>query len=166
MADIFVWIKRMIYLAIFLTLLLQILPNGTYRKYVKFFAGLVFVITIFNPLMQLFHQDGWEDKILSELVQAEGKREAELDFSYMEEKQKEYYTKNMSDAVEELVLEKAQNLGVEVGEIEVKSGSKDGSIRHILIRAKSLEASESRELKSEIAKLFSLDDSQVEVQED
>ena len=43
MTELLEWVKRMIFLGIFLTILLQVLPNGTYRKYVRFFAGMYFL---------------------------------------------------------------------------------------------------------------------------
>ena len=105
MAEIFEWIKRIIYLAIFLTLILQILPAGSYRKYVKFFAGLVFVITVMGPLTYLFNQENWEDMLMSEVFDREKRRETELDFSYMEERMQELYMKSL-EAMEEEVREK------------------------------------------------------------
>ena len=36
LSDLLAWIRQVIYLLIFLTLLLQILPDGSYRKYVNF----------------------------------------------------------------------------------------------------------------------------------
>ena len=56
MTELLEWVKRMIFLGIFLTILLQVLPNGTYRKYVRFFAGMVFVLTIVSPLFSILGQ--------------------------------------------------------------------------------------------------------------
>ena len=53
MTEMLEWVKRMIFLGIFLTLLLQVLPANAYRKYVRFFAGMVFVVTILNPLFMM-----------------------------------------------------------------------------------------------------------------
>ena len=108
MDEIYEWIKRMIYLTIFLTLLLQILPKGSYRKYVKFFAGLVFVITVLNPLMGILQQENWEEELLNGLLYEESVREGELDFDYMEERQKKYYEKSMGMAVREVAEQAAE----------------------------------------------------------
>ena len=51
MTEMLEWVKRMIFLGIFLTLLLQVLPANAYRKYVRFFAGMVFVVTIFKSII-------------------------------------------------------------------------------------------------------------------
>lgn len=53
MTEMLEWVKQMIFLGIFLTLLLQVLPANAYRKYVRFFAGMVFVVTILNPLFSV-----------------------------------------------------------------------------------------------------------------
>ncbi|MEI3340579.1 MAG: stage III sporulation protein AF [Eubacterium sp.] len=88
MTELLEWVKKMIYLSVFLTLILHILPEGSYRKYVRFFAGLIFIVTVMAPMVQLVHRGSLEEAILSE-ISREKEREVELDFSYMEEIQQE-----------------------------------------------------------------------------
>lgn len=165
MAGIFEWIKRMIYLTIFLTLLLQILPKGSYRKYVKFFAGLVFVITILNPLMGLLQQENWEENLLSGLLMNENVRIGELDFSYMEEKQKEYYEKSIDAAVREAAEQAAANVDVEIVDVEVESSEENGSLKSVTVWTDTSSAILLRDIKERLAEMFSLENNQVEVLE-
>jgi stage III sporulation protein AF len=96
------WIKSMIYLTIFLTLLIQILPGGNYRKYVRFFAGLIFVISILQPLMTLVLQEDWEAVLLENTLSIGEQTSGELDISEAEKVQREAYAKQLGISVEEL----------------------------------------------------------------
>ncbi len=165
MAEIYEWIKRMIYLAIFLTLLLQILPKSSYRKYVKFFAGLVFVITVLNPLMGILQQENWEEGLLNGLLYEESIREGELDFDYMEERQKEYYAESMGIAVREVAEQAADDVGVEIAKVEVKHSKDDGTLQSVTVRVNTSSPVLMRDMKQRLAELLSLNDSQVEVLE-
>ncbi len=165
MAGIFEWIKRMIYLTVFLTLLLQILPAGSYRKYVRFFAGLVFVITILNPLMGFLRQENWEENLLSGLLMNENVRIGELDFSYMEEKQKEYYKKSVDTAVREAAAQAAADVGVEIVDVEVESSDENGALKSVTVWTDTSSEILLRDIKERLAEMFSLESSQVEALE-
>lgn len=85
------WIRQMIYLVIFLTLLLQILPKKSYRSYIKFFAGLIFVVALFQPLISLLGTEDWEETVVSRITELEESMDfgEELDLSEMEDRQQE-----------------------------------------------------------------------------
>jgi stage III sporulation protein AF len=92
----------MIYLMIFLTLLIQILPGGNYRKYVRFFAGLIFVISVLQPLMTRVLQEDWEAVLLENMLSIDEQTSGAFDSSEAEKVQKEAYAKQLGISVEEL----------------------------------------------------------------
>lgn len=101
--DLLSWIKQIIYLLIFLTLLLQILPDGNYRKYVKFFAGLIFVVTLMGPVVSLFAGNDWEDAVTRAVTEAGFWEEAQPpDFDEISETQTEIYEKYASEMAEDM----------------------------------------------------------------
>lgn len=102
LTELLEWIRQIIYLLVFLTLMLQILPNGNFRKYVKFFAGLIFVLTLLNPLISVMGKGEWMDTLLSEAVGEEKQAEKDLDFEKMEQQQTDFYERNASILMEEL----------------------------------------------------------------
>lgn len=102
LTNLMIWIKQIIYLLIFLTLTLQILPDGKFRKYVKFFAGLIFVLTLLNPLISMMGKGDWMDTMLSGVIREEEQAEKQLDFAEMEQRQTEFYERNASILMEEL----------------------------------------------------------------
>ncbi|MCD7921142.1 MAG: stage III sporulation protein AF [Clostridiales bacterium] len=85
------WIRQMIYLAIFLTLLLQILPKKSYRSYVKFFAGLIFVVALMRPLISMIGDGNWEETVISRITEMEESigSDVRIDLSEMKERQQE-----------------------------------------------------------------------------
>jgi len=93
------WIKQMICLVIFLTMVLQILPDQKFVKYIRFFAGLILVISLMNPLISLLREDGWEEEVFSYI---NGQEMTDMDLSGMEEIQAEVYDEYASRLTEDL----------------------------------------------------------------
>lgn len=48
------WMRNLAYTLLFFTAVLQLLPEGDYRKYVKYFLGLLLILTVMGPLLDLF----------------------------------------------------------------------------------------------------------------
>ena len=61
MDIIYGWIKNIICFYIFITVILHLLPKENYRKYVRFFTGMLLVILVMNPVLSLL---GKEELIL------------------------------------------------------------------------------------------------------
>lgn len=103
LTDLFGWVRQIIYLLIFLTMVLQILPDGSYRKYVKFFAGLVFVVTLLGPVVSLFVDGDWENMLLEAVTESGAWEEPEYpDFDEISENGLEIYEKYASEMAEDL----------------------------------------------------------------
>lgn len=54
---IFGWIKDIVFYLILLTMVMHLLPNKQYHKYVKLFAGMLLVIIVISPMTQLLNWD-------------------------------------------------------------------------------------------------------------
>lgn len=103
LADLLGWIKQIIYLPDFSDSGAAILPNGNYRKYVKFFAGMIFVVTLLGPVVSLFIDNDWEG-VIAEAVSEAGAWEASEppDFEEISETQSEIYEKYASEMAEDM----------------------------------------------------------------
>ena len=55
MAEVFSWVRGIVFYMIFVSLLYQLLPGEKYKKYVHVCAGMIFVLVVMTPLLQLFH---------------------------------------------------------------------------------------------------------------
>lgn len=102
LADFLSWIRQMIYLLIFLVLMLQILPSGNYRKYVKFFTGLIFVVALIGPVVSALQNTDLNEMVTNELDRWEVQMDEEPDFRRMEEQRDEYYEKNAQKVMEDI----------------------------------------------------------------
>ena len=133
MTEILSWVRQMICLSVFLVVLLQLLPGGNYRKYVCFFAGLLFVVAVAAPLSRSWDLEQWKQNILKELRQPS----AEADFSGYEAQRQEQYDRQLADAVKQQVEQLAENLGLTCRSVEAivaEDGASLESIRVVLAR--------------------------------
>lgn len=84
------WIKSIVYFSLFLTVLLQLLPNEKYKKYIRFFAGLLMMLLVLKPVFSFFDTDISKDVFSDEFYQ-EQSEEIELDMKELEEGGYYYY---------------------------------------------------------------------------
>ena len=159
------WVKRMIFLGIFLTILLQVLPNGTYRKYVRFFAGMVFVLTIVSPLFSILGQKNWEQTLERELLQEDVLQSGQLDFSYMERQQQAYYEVQTKDAVAQMIEKLGEMNGCPVQQVEVNLSEDDGSILQVKVWTAVTSEQSRQRMQEETAQACGISADQVEVYE-
>ena len=48
------WIRNLAYTLLFFTVVLQLVPEGGYRKYIRYFLGLILIVTVISPVFSLF----------------------------------------------------------------------------------------------------------------
>lgn len=48
------WIRTLVIVSCVLTMLLHVIPDGKYVKYMRFYAGLIFLLLAVQPFLQLF----------------------------------------------------------------------------------------------------------------
>ncbi len=51
------WMKNLAFFFIFMTAVLNCLPDNRYRKYVRFFLGMLVIIILARPLTEFLHLD-------------------------------------------------------------------------------------------------------------
>lgn len=50
MQELFEWIRNITYYLIFVTVVINLLPNKKYEKYIKFFTGMVLILLVLKPV--------------------------------------------------------------------------------------------------------------------
>ena len=105
------WIRTLLYFGLFLTILMQLLPHGKYKKYVRFFAGMIFLILVLGPVFELFSDGDILKSAVEKLEYQQEQETVDMDFSYMEQKQQEYYRKQTLASAEKLIAEEADKEG-------------------------------------------------------
>ncbi|MDE1450541.1 stage III sporulation protein AF, partial [Bacillus licheniformis] len=57
MAVLVLWLKKLILLVLLATFLDLLLPSSAYSKYVKLAMGLIILLALLSPILDLFHKD-------------------------------------------------------------------------------------------------------------
>lgn len=77
------WIQNIAFYLVLVTAVLHAVPDKAYKKYVRFFTGLVLILMIITPVLRLFGTEAeivelheYIDKI--EAVQMETEKEADI----------------------------------------------------------------------------------------
>ena len=51
------WIQNITFYFILVTLVMQMIPNQSYKKYIQFFTGLILVLLLAEPIMNIVGMD-------------------------------------------------------------------------------------------------------------
>ena len=113
------WLKQVIFCICFLEFLYQILPGKKWQKYLKFTGGLVFVLVLFQPVLQVFSLDrkleqaAWKWQIREESVQLQ---EAQKE---LEELQNEQIRQSYCRELERQIQDSTEYCGGKVQRVQV-----------------------------------------------
>ena len=98
------WMKNLAFYLVIVTAVLEVLPGEAYRKYVRFFAGIVLILLILTPLLQVTGSFGtFQTKYRnheSELIRQEIMESRE----YFEEADVFEFLEKETDGVEEIEI--------------------------------------------------------------
>lgn len=102
------WMKNTAFYLVIMTAVQEVLPGNTYKKYVRFFTGLVLILIVLSPVLKW---TGTVDTFRFEYKQQEEKFRAE-----MERQRKAFETENLENSFLKEVGEQVPNF--EEGEEE------------------------------------------------
>ncbi len=112
-------IRGLFILFVLLGLFMYIVPGEHYKKYIRFFSGVILIVAFLSPLLSLFWDDGdFFDKIEYEAF-VEGLEELSRDNARIEFAQNDYYRKKYELAIAEDVRQIAAAAGYETTEVAV-----------------------------------------------
>lgn len=178
MNVIYSWVKNLVCFYIFITAILHLLPKDSYRKYVKFFTGLLLVILVLTPVLSVL-QD--EENLYNKIEQAGFLQEMEnlkLDTAYLEASQQKIYRREYEKAIsmdiEQIV--KRQEMSVNKVEVslteecqveriylEVGLGENDGAYPEKALFSEGAEYPAVYELQKELGDFYQVEEEQVEI---
>lgn len=108
------WMKNLAFYLVIVTAVLEVLPGEAYRKYVRFFAGIVLILLILTPLLQVTGSLGtFQTKYRnheSELIRQEIMESRE----YFEEADVFEFLEKETDGVEEIEIGENQRSDFDV----------------------------------------------------
>ena len=129
------WMKGLAFFFIFMTAILNCLPDHRYRKYVRFFLGMLMLLLMTGPLIELFHLDEKLSRAASR-----GLLEAELyslenDYQ-VEGLQEEYLYQGYQAEIENQIKAFLEERGVLPAQVSAELDMDEMKVSSIEIRAK------------------------------
>lgn len=115
------WMKNLAFYLVIATAVLEVLPGEAYRKYIRFFAGIVLILLLLTPLLQVTgtfgtfqkkYQNHESELIRQEIMESREYFENADVFEFLQkEADKEGTSEIKSEAKSEIRVE-----GIEIGE--------------------------------------------------
>ncbi len=113
------WIRSVLILYFLMMIVLYFSAGESYKKFIRFFMGLVFALTIMAPLLRLLGQTDTLKQGISYENFRQNMEEAQLDFSHMEQTQVQMYRTHYERAMEEQFAELAREHLLQIKKITV-----------------------------------------------
>lgn len=77
---IYAWIRNMVFYQLLISIVMNLIPNDTYQKYIRFFLGMLFIVIAIQPVLQILHvSESMDLQYIQEMVEQELK-ENSLEF--------------------------------------------------------------------------------------
>lgn len=137
MESVYGWVKNLVCFYIFITAVLHLLPKESYRKYVRFFTGMLLVIMVLTPILSLV---GNEENLYEKIEQTGFFQQMEnlkLDTAYLEATQKEIYQEEYEKAICMDIEQMVDRQELEAKKVEVQL-TEEYLVKHIYIEAEFL----------------------------
>lgn len=78
MEWIYEWIKTIAFYYIFVSIVMNALPDTKYQSYVKFFLGMLLIVIMINPLLELFQlAETLDEQYLQNMLEMEWEKNEE-----------------------------------------------------------------------------------------
>ena len=95
--QIYEWMKNLAVFYIFLTVVTHLVPDGRYVEYIRFFMGLLLILLLLSPLLELMNLKDSVENLIEQYAMEEQKLELQMqDFSVQESPLNEYIKQEIS----------------------------------------------------------------------
>ncbi|MCI8638283.1 MAG: stage III sporulation protein AF [Coprococcus sp.] len=82
---IYQWLQNLAFYMILVTVVIQVLPNNSYQKYIRFFCGLILVILLASPIMKVLGMEENLSKLYHSAKYEQAQKEMEEAGEYFSE---------------------------------------------------------------------------------
>lgn len=177
METVYGWVKNIVCFYIFITAVLHLLPKESYRKYVRFFTGLLLAILVLTPVLSLV---GNSENLYEKIEQIGFFQEMEnlkLDTAYLEASQQKIYQEEYEKTICMDIEQIAKRQELQAKRVEV-SLTEECLVQHIYIETEFVSEDSSREkaafakgaeypqvyeLQIELEKFYQIEEEQIEI---
>ena len=163
------WVRNLAFYFIFLSVLMNVIPQGEERKYIRFFMGLLLILVLIRPLLTV----GRLDRLLSWKTLSEGIRQEYEEFSmekkYLEQEGKDYVQKNCQKEMERQIKALLEQLSYEGTEVRVEFfNGEELDVKAICCVIRRTDGNppgegESDEVKRKLAQVYNLPDGNIKI---
>ena len=74
------WIENIAFYLVILVAVMQMIPQNSYQKYIRFFAGMILILMLAGPIVKLFGMTDFQSieyqSVLQEMEEASGYMES------------------------------------------------------------------------------------------
>ena len=163
------WVRNLAFYFIFLSVLMNVIPQGEERKYIRFFMGLLLILVLIRPLLTV----GRLDRLLSWKTLSEGIRQVYEEFSmekkYLEQEGNDYVQKNSQKEMERQIKALLEQLSYEGTEVRVEFfNGEELDVKAICCVIRRTDGNppgegESDEVKRKLAQVYNLPDGNINI---
>lgn len=157
------WVQKIIFLAMFLTMLLHILPGEKWKKYISFFAGLIFVTALIQPLGSLLGQEDLGLTGMAEVTFETKRQIAGLDQEYLGAEAQQQYGRSITLAGKELAEQLADSMDLEVRDVVVSLNADGKHVEKMQVTLRGATDRQKTEYQKKLAEILKLAGDKVEV---
>ena len=79
------WIENIAFYMVIITVAMQMIPNSSYKKYIRFFTGLILIIMLSGPIMKIFGMEQELQEFYKSAEYQQKVKEIERATKYLEE---------------------------------------------------------------------------------
>lgn len=149
---IFDWVKDIVFYLILLTMVMHLLPNKQYQKYVRFFAGMILVIIVISPMTQFFKWDHLFDFHYMEKSYEQEVAGLTKEMNQMQNLQQSKYMDEYIAQIEKTIAELAQQQELMVVSADIQIVEDEEDSRYLFPKTIQLQV-KNRNNKSSIEKV-------------
>ncbi|NLO10184.1 MAG: stage III sporulation protein AF [Clostridiales bacterium] len=145
MNEIYEWIRNIVIYLILNTIIMNLLGNSSYKKYISIVSGMILLLIVVSPFLKLLNMDEILDYYLNSNIYQADVSDFQNELKLMEDKQKDVVFAGFEDKIRAQLADMLEDEGLYLYEVEVvinqDSGETDsfGEIKSLSISAGYLE---------------------------
>lgn len=155
------WVRSVLILYFLMMIMLYFTAGDSYKKFIRFFMGLVLALTLLTPLLRLF---GKEEALFQGIAYESFRQDmeqAQIDFGHLEETESAMYRSHYERALEEQFLADAKERLLQIKDISV---SLNEDYEFVRVRIKEGLYGDGEALRDYLVTVYGLEKGQVIVQ--
>lgn len=166
MDTVYAWMRNIIFYYIFLSAVMNFLPDNSYKKYIRFFMGVLLIVLLLTPVFQFFQMKGSLDDFLNKRTLEEAFQESKWNMVYAGDSQKNYLTGAYEDEVEKNINQFLIQKEVTPIEVDVTLDYQEEiMVKSINIILESVKEGQNiiKEIKNQLIEVYNISDTNINI---